>query len=94
MKFSRTEWHQVSSEFQCDLPDEEVIKQFGSVQRLKEIISQQEQQWHSGIEPMGEPITEEEEALLDEACANYSERIDDWWTDRKGGYEVSYSYEK
>jgi hypothetical protein len=93
MKFSRTEWHQVASEFQCDLPDEEVINHFGSVQRLKEIISHQEQQWGSDIEPMGEPPTEEEEALLDEVLQN-SERVDDWWTDRKGGYEVTYSYEK
>ena len=93
MKFSRTEWHQVSSEFQCDLPDEEVIKQFGSVQRLKEIISHQEQQWGSDIEPMGEPPTEEENVLLDSILQD-CERYDDWWTDRKGGYEVTYSYEK
>jgi hypothetical protein len=93
MKFSRTEWHQVASEFQCDLPDEEVIKQFGSVQRLKEIISHQEQQWGSEIEPMGEPPTEEENVLLDSILQD-CERYDDWWTDRKGGYEVTYSYEK
>ena len=93
MKFSRTEWHQVSSEFQCDLPDEEVINHFGSVQRLKEIISHQEQQWGSDIEPMGEPPTEEENVLLDSILQD-CERYDDWWTDRKGGYEVTYSYEK
>jgi hypothetical protein len=93
MKFSRTDWHQVASIFECDLPDEEVIKQFGSVQRLKEIISQQEQQWGSDIEPMGEPPTEEENVLLDSILQD-CERYDDWWTDRKGGYEVTYSYEK
>jgi hypothetical protein len=93
MKFSRTDWHQVASIFECDLPDEEVIKQFGSVQRLKEIISHQEQQWGSDIEPMGEPPTEEENVLLDSILQD-CERVDDWWTDRKGGYEVSYSYEK
>jgi hypothetical protein len=93
MKFSRTDWHQVASIFECDLPDEEVIKQFGSVQRLKEIISHQEQQWGSDIEPMGEPPTEEENLLLDEILQD-CERYDDWWTDRKGGYEVTYRYEK
>jgi hypothetical protein len=93
MKFSRTDWHQVASIFECDLPDEEVIKQFGSVQRLKEIISHQEQQWGSEIEPMGKPPTEEENLLLDEILQD-CERYDDWWTDRKGGYEVTYSYEK
>ena len=93
MKFSRTDWHQVASIFECDLPDDEVIKQFGSVQRLKEIISHQEQQWGSDIEPMGEPPTEEENVLLDSILQD-CERYDDWWTDRKGGYEVTYSYEK
>jgi hypothetical protein len=93
MKFSRTEWHQVASIFECDLPDEEVINHFGSVQRLKEIISHQEQQWGSDIEPMGEPPTEEENVLLDSILQD-CERYDDWWTDRKGGYEVTYRYEK
>jgi hypothetical protein len=93
MKFSRTDWHQVASIFECDLPDEEVTKQFGSVQRLKEIISHQEQQWGSDIEPMGEPPTEEENVLLDSILQD-CERYDDWWTDRKGGYDVTYSYEK
>ena len=93
MKFSRTDWHQVASIFECDLPDEEVINHFGSVQRLKEIISHQEQQWGSEIEPMGEPPTEEENVLLDSILQD-CERYDDWWTDRKGGYDVTYSYEK
>ena len=93
MKFSRTDWHQVASIFECDLPDEEVINHFGSVQRLKEIISHQEQQWGSDIEPMGEPPTEEENVLLDSILQD-CERYDDWWTDRKGGYDVTYSYEK
>jgi hypothetical protein len=93
MKFSRTDWHQVASIFECDLPDEEVINHFGSVQRLKEIISHQEQQWGSDIEPMGEPPTEEENVLLDSILQD-CERYDDWWTDRKGGYEVTYRYEK
>ena len=93
MKFSRTDWHQVASIFECDLPDEEVINHFGSVQRLKEIISHQEQQWGSDIEPMGEPPTEEENVLLDSILQD-CERYDDWWTDRKGGYEVTYSYEQ
>jgi hypothetical protein len=93
MKFSRTDWHQVASIFECDLSDEEVINHFGSVQRLKEIISHQEQQWGSDIEPMGEPPTEEENVLLDSILQD-CERYDDWWTDRKGGYEVTYSYEK
>ena len=42
---------------------------------------------------MGEPPTEEENVLLDSILQD-CERYDDWWTDRKGGYEVTYRYEK
>ena len=28
MKFFKTEWHQVSSEFVYDIPDEEIVKDF------------------------------------------------------------------
>ena len=37
-----------------DLNDEEIIKSFGSIERFKEIISHQEKQNFSGLEPQGE----------------------------------------
>ena len=53
MQFSKTEWHQVASEFKYDVDDEAIIEEFGSVQRFKEIISHQEQEWRSNLEPHG-----------------------------------------
>jgi len=54
MKFFKTEWHQVSAKFIYDILDEEIIKSFGSIERFKEIISHQEKQNFSGLEPQGE----------------------------------------
>jgi hypothetical protein len=34
MQFSKTEWHQVASEFKYDVDDEFIIRDFGSVQRF------------------------------------------------------------
>ena len=95
MQFSKTEWHQVASEFKYDIDDEAIIEEFGSVQRFKEIISHQEQEWGSNIEPHGEePTDEESDKFWDFVSELDYDREDDWWTDRKGGYDVTYKYEK
>ena len=93
MLFSKTEWHQVSSEFKYDCPDEAIIETFGSVERFKEILSHQELEFNSKIEPTGEKPTDEEDDMLWDFLSELDyEREDDWWTDRKGGYDVTYSY--
>ena len=93
MLFSKTEWHQVSSEFKYDCPDEAIIETFGSVERFKEILSHQELEFNSKIEPHGEKPTDEESDKLWDLIAELDyEREDDWWTDRKGGYDVTYNY--
>ena len=95
MKFFKTEWHQVSAKFIYDIPDEEIIKAFGSVERFKEIISHQEKKNFSGLEPQGEKPSGEEFDKFDEFCMEfgYSDREDDWWMERKGGYEITFEYE-
>jgi hypothetical protein len=94
MLFSKTEWHQVSSEFKYDCPDDAIIETFGSVERFKELLSQQEQEFNSKIEAHGEVASDEESDKLWDFIADLDyEREDDWWTDRKGGYDVTYSYE-
>ena len=95
MQFSKTEWHQVASEFKYDVDDEFIIRDFSSVQRFKEILSHQEQQFGSKIEPIGEEPTDEENDKFWEFVSECDyEREDDWWTDRKGGYEVTFSYDE
>ena len=95
MKFFKTEWHQVASEFNYDIPDEEIIKDFGSIKRFKEIISHQDKENFSQLEPQGEKPTAEEYDKFDDFIGEfgYSDRYDDWWTDRKGGYKVTFKYE-
>lgn len=89
MKFTKTEHHQVNSIFTYDIPEEEVIDTFGSVERFKEIASHMtSNEWN---EPEGEAPTDEETDQFYEFLDGLDyDREDDWWTDRKGGYDISY----
>ena len=88
--FTVSEWHQVTSNRMYDVEDEDVIETFGSVERFVEIMSWQEQQMFGGMDPEGEEPTEEEsDAFWDFVNEHDYEREDDWWMDRKGGYEVT-----
>ena len=88
--FTVSEWHQVTSNKMYDVDDDEVIEAFGSVERFIEIMSWQDQQTFGGMEPEGEEPTDEEYDMFWEFVneSDY-EREDDWWMDRKGGYEVT-----
>lgn len=88
MKVVKTEIHTVNSEFTYDIPDEDIIEKFGSLERFEEIVSHNGDGWN---EPIGEPPTDEESDLFMEFLEDYHyDRYDDWITDRKGGYEVTY----
>lgn len=93
MKFIKKEHHQVTSIFTYDIPDDEIIETFGSVERFKEILSHfNESDWDNQV--IGEEPTDEENDLFLEFYENYGyDREDDWWTDRKGGYDVTYEVE-
>lgn len=93
MRFTRTEWHQVSSEFQYDIDDDAIAEEFGSVERFKEILSWSELAFRSNIRsPVGEEPSEEEMDKFHDFImeCDYDDREDDWWTDRKGGYSITY----
>ena len=88
MKIVKTEHHQVNSEFTYDIPDEDIAEAFGSVQRFQEILSHMGSEWDV---PNGEPPTDEESDLFIDFFENYNyDRYDDWWTETKGGYDVSF----
>jgi hypothetical protein len=54
-----------------------------------------DQQAFSDIEPMGEEATEEEMDAVWEITHNYDyDREDDWWTDRKGGYDITFDFDQ
>jgi hypothetical protein len=91
MKFKRIEYHTVHSHFEYDLPDEDIIETFGSVERFREICIHLNNTTDWDSEPRGEYPTDEESDTFFEFTENYNyDRYDDWFSDRKGGYEISY----
>lgn len=89
MRVIKKEFHQVTSEFTYDIPDDDIIENFGSVERFEEIVSHLNLGWNA--KPNGDEPTDEETDLFNDFMCNYDyDRYDDWVTDRKGGYEVSY----
>lgn len=91
MLFKRIEYHTVHSHFTYDIPDEEVISAFGSIERFEEICSHLNNSTDWDAEPFGEYPTDEETDTFLEFTENYNyDRYDDWFSDRKGGYDISY----
>lgn len=89
MKIIKNEEHKLTRSFIYDIPDNDIIKTFGSVERFEEIISHNSSGWN--VERIGEEPTDEESDFFYDFFADYDCEIeDDLWTDRKGGYEVSY----
>ncbi len=92
MKFIKKEHHRMTSTFTYDIPDADIIEDFGSLQRFEEIVSHLSgDEW---TEAFGEPPTEDEENLFNEFYDEYSyDREDDVWTELKGGFDVTYEIE-
>lgn len=91
MKVVKTEIHTVNSEFTYDIPEEDIIDKFGSIERFQEIVSHNGDGWG---ETIGEPPTDEESDLFVEFFEDYHyDRYDDWISDRKGGYDVIFQIE-
>jgi hypothetical protein len=90
MKFKRIEYHTVHSHFDYHIPDEDIIKEWGSLERFRQVVSHfNGDDWDN--EPFGEPPTLDEEELWYVFFDNYDyDRDDDWFSDRKGGYEITY----
>ena len=85
----KKEEHKVTRKFEYNIPDEDISNTFGSLGRFKEILSHNMDGWN--VEVIGEEPTDEEADLFYDFFADYnSDSEDDWWQDRKGGYETSY----
>lgn len=93
MKFIKKEHHRMTSTFSYDIPDMDIIENFGSLERFKEILSHiNDDEW---AEPHGEIPTDDEENLFLEFFETYNyDRYDDVWTETKGGYEVTFEIEQ
>ena len=78
IKVLKREHHSVTSTFDYYPLPSEIIKEFGSIEKFEKCISE-DSDYEDQIRAW---------QFLDEM--GHSNREDDWWTDRKGGYEVDY----
>jgi len=90
MRIIKSEWHQVEKRYAIDI-DENLINEIyedATVEEIEEIVRQLkdgELEASSVIEDAFTNSVDIDWDWLDE---------DDWWTDRKGGYDVTYEIEK
>jgi len=90
MRIIKSEWHQVEKRYAIDI-DEDVLNEIyedATVEEIEEIIRQLkdgELEVSSVIEDAWTNDVAIDWDWLDE---------DDWWTDRKGGYDVTYEVDK
>ena len=86
----KSEWHQVERRYGIDL-DEDILSEIypdsspGELQKLLEHLEDGTADIEDVINDAWENGVELDWDWLDE---------DDWWTDRKGGYEVTYKIEE
>lgn len=91
--FTVSEWYQVTSNKMYEVDEDELVEVFGSVNRFIEIMSWQEQNAFDSMDQQGEEPTDEEYDMFWEFVheSDY-DREDDWWTwwtESKGGYDVT-----
>ena len=90
MRVIKSEWHQVEKRYAIDI-DENLINEIyedATVEEVEEIVRQLkdgELEASTIIEDAWTNDVDLDWDWLDE---------DDWWTDRKGGYDVTYEIEK
>ena len=75
MRIQKIEYHQVNSYFTYEIDDEDIIAEFGSIEKFEEAYAEESDEFWEFVQ-------------------NFDyDREDDWWTDRKGGYDVEWSIE-
>ena len=74
MIIKKVEYHTVHSHFDYDIPDEDIIAEFGSVEDFQKHFEDETGEFYEFVMDYG------------------YDREDDWFSDRKGGYEVEWSY--
>jgi len=89
MRVIKSEWHQVEKRYAIDI-DENIINEIyedATVEEIEEIMRQLKEgelDASTIIEDASSNDVDFDWDWLDE---------DDWWTDRKGGYDVTYEFE-
>jgi len=75
MRIQKIEYHQVNSYFTYEIDDEDIIAEFGSIEKFEEAYAEESDDFWEFVQDF------------------VYNREDDWWTDRKGGYDVEWSIE-
>jgi len=89
MRVIKSEWHQVEKRYAIDI-DENLINEIyqdATVEEVEEIVRQLKDGELEASSVIEDAYTNDitiDWDWLDE---------DDWWTDRKGGYDVTYEFE-
>ena len=79
------EWHQVDSQFEIELDEALLSEIYPDLD--EDEISEKLAQIESGDISVEEIV---EEASDNNVDLEWDRTYDDWWTERKGGYEVTY----
>lgn len=79
------EWHQVDAQFSFEL-DEDILSEIYPDLDEDEIKSKL-QQIADGEIDLDEVMSDAQDNSVD---IDWDRQYDDWWTERKGGYEVTY----
>ena len=82
----RNEHHSVTSTFTYQIPLDDILEEFGTKENFEKAVHQS-----YGDDDYDSSLDNKFTEFVD----NYDyEREDDWWTDRKGGYDVDYEIEE
>jgi hypothetical protein len=85
----RIEFHQVHSYMTYDIEEQDIIEEFGSVHRFQDIGFSVDNEHYEA----DEEVTYEDIEKFTDFLAEYEyDREDDWFSDRKGGYDVEYRF--
>ena len=82
------EWHQVDSQFAFELDEDTLAQIYPDLDDVE--IAEKMRQIEEGDISVDEII---EDAYDEGVDIEWDRQYDDWWTDRKGGYDVDYEIE-
>jgi len=90
VEFKKIEYHQVNLTKTMSVGVDWIEENGLTAERFEEILSWQDDSWNAN--PKGEEPTDEEKEKFDEIVwqAETMDSEEDWWTDRKGGYDINF----
>lgn len=85
VKLVKHEWHQVDAQFEVEI-DEDILSEIYPDLDEEEIAAKLQQIVDGEIDA----ATICEDASENNVSIDWDRTYDDWWTERKGGYDITY----